>query len=800
VLKNYLKIALRNIRKYKLFTFLNVAGLVIAFTSAIFIALYVFDELNFDRFHEHAEQIYRVSQKIDPFGFTPATSSLLAARLVDEFPEIKAATRIQRMNEPVHMQSGDQVISESDYLAADNSILTVFTFPLTAGDPQQALTSPNSVVITHKMAAKYFGDQNPVGRVLHVNIRSKWYDLQVTGVLEEIPLNSDVHVDFILSWSTLYGIYDQPVGQQGEPQSMDSWNRIGAFTYVLLEPASDVENLESKFIGFIQKYMPAGFVKSIRLEPLRYIHLYHMDDTGTLRPAAILYVYLFSAISILILLIAGMNFVILSTASASVRMKEIGMRKVAGARRVDIVKQFLSESVLLAFIALPLAVLMAELLLPWVNTLFNKQFDANYFQFWPLLLVLLGITLMVGVLSGGYTALYLSGIQPLTALKNKTDSGHSRGRLRKALIITQITIFIALMVSSLVIYKQLRYVQNTQLGFDKEQLIAVDMGRSHFEKNFHAFQTDVMQNPGVVDVSAGSMLPLPRTGVIFRETTMPGHPDEKIRYHAGIVDYDFFKTLKANVLAGRVFSRDFSQDATGSVVINQMAADAFGLENPVGSLIQLQDGPKRIIGVVNDFIVSGYHKASPMVYNLNTGSPAMGSMILRLRPGNMNKTIQFLEKIWKKYAPDAVFDFQFVDQELNRQYANDRRLSKILTIFTGVAILIAAFGLFGLALFLMKRRTKEIGVRKVLGATIPDLMYLQYKEIIYMVIIGNLIAWPIAWYAMHRWLQNFAYRIDISWWIFGLAGGLALIIALLTVSWQAVRAATANPVESLRYE
>lgn len=800
MLKNYLKVALRNIRRYKIFTFLNVAGLVIAFASAIFIALFVFNELNYDRFHEHTEQIYRVNQKIDPFGFTPATSSLMADRLVYEFPEIKAAARIQQLNEPVHIQAGDQVISESDYFAADNSIFTIFTLPLKLGDQRDALTAPNSVVISQKMAGKYFGDQNPIGRVLHTNIRSKWYDLQVTGVLDDIPSNSEFHVDFILPWSLLYAIYDQRDRKPGEPHPMDSWNRIGAMTYVLLEPASHVKDLEAKFTGFIQKYIPEGFVKSISLEPLKYIHLYHMDDNGTLRPAAILYVYLFSAISILILFIAGMNFVILSTANASVRAKEIGMRKVAGARRIDIMKQFLSESNLLAFLALPLAILVVELMLPWVNTLFNSEFSANYFRFWPFILVLLGITLAVGLLSGGYTAFYLSGIQPVAALKSEAGSGRSRGRLRKVLIITQLTIFIALMVSSLIIYRQLHYIQHTQLGFDQEHLVSIDMSRAHFERNFQAFKTDILQNPGVVDVSAGSMLPLPLTGVIFRETTRPGHPDEKIRYHAGIVDYDFFETLKADVIAGRVFSRDVSQDETGSVVINQMAADAFGLENPVGSIIQLQGEPKRIIGVVDDFIVSFYHRPAPAVYYLNPRSPALGSMVLRLRPGNMHATIQFLESTWKKYAPDAVFDFQFVDQELNRQYANDRELGKILTVFTGVAILIATFGLFGLALFMMKRRTKEIGVRKVLGATIPDLMYLQYREIIYMVIIGNLIAWPIAWYAMHKWLHNFAYRIEISWWIFGLAGVLALVIALLTVSWQAIRVATVNPVEALRYE
>ena len=799
--KNYFKIAFRNLCKNKVFTLVNIIGLVIALTSCIFITLFILDELSYDRFHEHTDQIYRVRQEMGLFGYSPATSWLLAEKLVSEFPEIKATVRTQSMDDPIYFQSGEQLIKENNhYMFADNSIFDVFTLPLKIGDEKKALTAPHSMVINQKIANKYFGDENPVGQVLRVNYCAQWYDIQITGVLTDIPANSDFNVDFIISVSVPYDMHKNADRQADQPHYMETWDMISASTYVLLGPACDVKNLEEKLGEKFKLNLPNSHIQKLILEPLSDIHLYQIDDAGNRKPASVMYIYLFSAIGVLILLIAGINFVILSTASGSVRAKEIGMRKVVGARRSDLITQFLSESILLTLLALPLALITVELFLPWINTLLNKQLDANYFQVWQFILALLGITLAVGLCAGGYVAFYLSALKPISVLQSKRAASTSRAGLRKILIVTQFMVFVVLLVSSFVIHRQMRFVRETNLGFDKEQLVAIDMWQVDFKKHFNAFKRNVSQNPDVLSISAGSTLPMTTTARMFRSTTLPGNPEEKIQYNAGYVDYDFFKTLNAHTVQGRVFSLEFSQDLSESVVLNQRAVQKFGLKNPVGMLIPLEDGVKRVIGVVDDFIVSAYNETSPMIYYLKPGNDFIGTILLRLKPENISATLGFLEDKWTELAPNAVFDFQFVDEELDRQYAKDVRFGQTISMFTGLAILIASLGLFGLALFMIKQRIKEFGVRKILGASIVNLIFLQSKEIIILVGIGNVIAWPIAWVVMNKWLQNFAYRIDLTVWPFLFSGLMASVIALLTVSWQAFRAATANPVESLRYE
>jgi putative ABC transport system permease protein len=581
---------------------------------------------------------------------------------------------------------------------------------------------------------------------------------------------------------------------------MDRWEQISAFTYALLNTAGSVADLEIKMGKYFQEKLPNSYIKRLKLEPLSDIHLYNINDTGIQKPGTIIYVYLFSAIGFLVLLIAGINFVILSTANFSVRAKEIGLRKVIGAKRTDLIKQFLSESILLAFIALPLSLIAVELLIPTVNTILNKHFGADYFQLWQFIMILFGTTLTIGLFSGGYTAFYLSALSPVTTLQNKSSIGNTRSGLRKTLIVLQFTIFITLLVCSFVISRQIKYIRESNPGFEKEQLIAIDMGRVNFGSYFNVFKQEAMQNPGVVSVSAGSTLPMTETAIMFQSTYLKSNPEKVIQYWSGYVDYDFFNTLDAHILQGRVFSPDFSLDLTESVVLNKTAAKKFELNNQIGQMIQLQDGSKRVIGVVDDFIVSCYYETSPIVYYLKPGNPIIGTIVLRLSPGNMSETLNYLKNVWYKYVPDAVFGFQFIDDEINQQYEKDLRFGKIITTLTGLSILIASLGLFGLSLFMVRRKSKEISIRKILGASIKGLIFLQTKEMISLVIIGSFIAWPIAYYFMNKWLQDFAYRIEIAWWMFAIAGGIALVIALATVSIQAVKAAIKNPVESLRYE
>jgi putative ABC transport system permease protein len=777
MLKSYFVIALRNLQKRKAFTLINMSGLVIAFTSCIFITLFVLDELSYDRFHKNTDQIFKVWQKVDLFGFTPTNSWLLAGTLTKEFPEVKAAVRIQPMEDPVYFKINNEQVKEDKYMFTDNSIFRIFSLPLMFGDSKTALTIPHSVVISKRIAEKYFGVINPLGQILRTNIRSKWYDLQVTGVLEKMPANSDFNTDFMFSSLVLHEVLNKSGREAAEPHPMERWEQISTSTYILLNKGYSIEDLEVKMNGYFQKKLPNSYISKLKLEPLSDIHLYKIDETGVQKPGSVIYVYLFSAIGVLILLVAGLNYIILSTANTSVRAKEIGLRKVIGARRKDLIKQFLSESVLLAFIALPISLIAVELLLPSVNTLLAKQFGANYFQLWQLILILSGMTLIVGIFSGGYAAFYLSSLSPVTILQNNSSAGNSRGGLRKTLIILQFTIFISLMAGSIVISQQIKYIRESNPGFKKEQLAAIDMGKSDFGKYFNAFKQEAIKNPGLVNISAGSTIPLTETTMIFQSTSLIDNPESKIQYMAGYVYYNFFQTLGAHTLQGRLFSQDFSQDLTESVMLNKTAVRKFGLNNPVGQLIQLQDGRKKVIGVVDDFVASCYYETSPIVYYLKPGNPVIGTMILRLSPVNMSGTLKYLENIWYKYTPDAVFSFRFIDEEINRQYEKDLRFGKIITILTGLSILIASLGLFGLSLFMIRRRNKEIGIRKILGASLHSLVFIQTKEMIFLVVIGSCIAWPVAYYFMNKWLENFAYRIEISWWMFASAGVLALLIA-----------------------
>ncbi len=799
--KNYLIVAFRSLWRNRTSSLLNIAGLVIALTCCIFIALFIFDELNYDRYHENSKNIYRIQQKTASMGYGPSTSWLLAGTLADEFPEVKTASRIQEMNiEQVYIRSSDQFVQEENFIFADNALFEIFTLPLSIGKPTDALAKPNTVVISKNMAQKYFGGQNPIGQVLDANIRSQWYDLQVTGVLDEIPSNSNFDVDFVFSWSILYEIYDRPGRQVTESHPMETWGMISTFTYVLLEPAGDPDDLTLKLNGYFQNSLPNTYVDGIKLEPFTDIHLYQTATDGGRTAGAIHQIYLFAAIALLILLVAGINHVVLSTATGTRRAKEIGVRKVVGADRKDLVGQFISESVLLAFFSLLLALMVVALFLPWANTLLDKTLDTNYFPLWQLVAALISITLVMGLASGAYVALHLSAMHPIATMKQKVLSGYHHNYFRKTLIIIQFAVFIILMASSLTIYQQLHYIQNTQLGFDEERLIAVDLRSANFGQHYSAFKTEVLKNPNIINVSAGLTLPLLRTGAMFRDATVVGNPDQPVRYFASYVDYDFFETLNTPVADGRIFSADYASDLSESVVLNQMAVNRLGLDHPVGSIIELQDGPVRVIGIVDDWLVSFYREAMPLVYYLRPGDPLIGSMVVRIGPGQMNETLDYLAGVWNQYAPDAIFSFQFIDDALNQQYAADQRLGVLIAIFSGLSIAIASLGLFGLALFMIKGRTKEFGVRKVLGASVTGLIYMQSREMVVLVLIGNIIAWPVAYYAMNKWLQNFAYHADMSWWIFVLAGLSALIIALLTVSYQAVKAATTNPVESLRYE
>jgi len=802
MIANYFKFTIRNLLKYKKYTIINILGLAVALTSCIFILHFVFNEIYYDSFHENYNNIYRVNMDEAFLGYGPVTSKMLAPTLKAEFPQVKNSTRILANKKPMYVQQNKNTIKENNLLYADNNIFDVFTFPLKVGDKHHALEKPNSVVITQKIADKYFNNQNPVGKILHVKIESNWYDLNVTGILKDIPSNSDFHVDFMISLSVINGSDDISGKKQEENNSIGSsdWNMMNVYTFIRLQDGVTASSFESSLPAIIHKYWVHVSKKTFILEPLKDIHLYKIDNACIKQATAIKDVYIFSAIAILILIIACFNFIILSTARASIRAKEIGIRKIIGADRKELIKQFLIESIILSFISLPVALIMVELLIPVVSKLLDTNFSSTFFDMLKYVSVLFGIILLVGVFSGCYVAIYLSSFEPVTVLKNKIDGKNSHGYFRKVLITAQIAIFVGLFICSLIIYNQLRFIRNDRLGFNKEHLITIDIGNTKLEGKYEAFKNEILRNPQVVNASAGSYLPLPITQVIFLQTTLWQNPGKKIKYNLGFVDYDYFQTLKAELLKGRLFSQQYSEDLIESVVINKSAMKSFGIKNPIGSVIKLQSGSKRIIGVVDDFVVSHYKTVEPLVFELKPEMFLIGTIVIRLGSNDFQQTISSIKNTWDKYCPETNFEFHFVDNELDQQYQKDQRFGEITGIFTGLAIFIACLGLFGLSVFMIERRTKEVGVRKVLGASIWNIFFLQSKEFIYLSLIANFMACPAAYYFMNKWLQDFAYRIDISWWIFILSGGAALLIALLTVSIQAIKAATANPVEALRYE
>ncbi len=805
MLKNYLTVAVRKLLRHKAYSLINIAGLSVGMACTILILLWVQHELSFDRYHEHADRIYRLATHID-FGKWQGSLAVCnfpaGPYLERHFPEVLKAVRLRRIRDDLLVQFNDKQFFEKDIFIADESVFDVFTFPLIRGDPKSALKTASDVVITENIAKKYFGSDDPIGKIIKVENK---YPLTVSGVMANVPPNSHFSVTILVSFKALIEL--DPEGYQDK---MQNWTKgVDNHTYLLLRENCDVAELEKKFPALIERH--AGDILRILggkmaffLQPLRRIHLHSKLKAELSENGDAAYVYAHIIVALFILIIACVNFMNLSTARAAGRAQEVGIRKVLGARRGQLVSQFLGESILLSIISLMVALVLVELTLPLFSSLAASSLNLHFvsvYRFWG---GLVGLLFFVAVLAGSYPAVFLSAFQPARVLSGRYNTGLSGIRLRNILVVLQFTISIALIAGTGIIFIQIHYMQQKNLGFDKEQVLVLRVIDDSILQSFAVLKDDLKNHTGITRVALSSHVPGQAPSFIVFVPEGFTVDQSQLMDHISI-DSDFIPTMGIEIIAGRNFSSELASDHHQAILINETAARQFGWENPIGKTIDLpvrDTDPKvtkTVVGVVRDFHMESLHKMIRPIY-IENEADRFRYISLKLKPQAISNTLAFLRQKWQQIDPTQAFDYFFLDEAFDRLYKADKKLGQIFTCFTLLAIFIACLGLFGLASFATDRRTKEIGIRKALGASVSEIIWLLSKEFTRWVLVANFIAWPIVYPAMNRWLQNFAYRINIGLGTFVLSGLLALLIALLTVGYQVVKAATANPVDSLLYE
>lgn len=805
MLRNYLKIALRNLWRNKTYSAINLAGLALGLASCLLITFYVIDELSFDRFYGNADRVFRLNADIR-FGGADAhyatTPVPMGPAAVRTYPQIERMARI-RDESPGMIWKGQEKIQERQ-VYADSTLFEVLGLPLLHGNMAKALTQPGSVVITEKMAKKYFGVSDAIGKSLLVG-GTKHY--QVTGVLPDFPENSHLRAD------VFYSMTDYP------DNLSDNWLSNNYLTYFLLRPGASPVEVERQLNELYRKYAGPQALKTLgatfadlektgnsvkySLIALTDIHL-HSGREAELSPnGSIQYVYIFSAIALFILVIACINFMNLATARSAHRAREVGVRKVLGSMSRDLIGQFLTESILLSLMACTIAVLLVEMALPTFNNLADKHLTLGLLQSFYVFPFLIGIALFTGLLAGSYPAFYLSSFQPAAVLKGKLTAGMRSGRLRSSLVVFQFFASVFLVMCTLVIYRQLRFIQEKQVGFDREQVVILN---DTYGAPAKQLKEELSRISGVESTTVGGYLPVPSwrsNDTFFPEGEI--NQEKAVTMQSWDIDTDYLRTMGMQLLSGRGFRADMATDSN-AVILNESAVRLFRLQKPVGSHIaeisERETGKTReltVIGVVRNF---NYESLREQVGALSfrLGKVPQGSTSLRLRAGEIPATLDQVKQVWNRLMPGQPFAPKFMDEAFDGIYRSEQRIGTVFLSFALMAIFIACLGLFGLSAFTAEQRTKEIGIRKVLGASITQILLLLSKDFARLVIIAALLAFPLGWLAMDNWLQGFAFRVGISWWIYAVAGLLALSIALLTIASQSIRAASVNPVKSLKSE
>jgi putative ABC transport system permease protein len=787
MLINYLKVAFRSMLRNKILACINIAGLAIGLTAAILIYMWVQDELGYDRFHEHADDIYRVVRFFSGEPFPNAvTPGPLAAKLKSDYPEIVTAVRLN-LNGREIFRYGDNKFIEKKILFADPDFFRMFSFPFVKGVPEKALSDPNTIVLTEQMAAKYFKEEDPLGKSLIVNDRLSFL---VTGIIEDVPRNSHLQFDCVIPFETLRTAYGHGY--------IDHWGANSYNTYIQLQNGFPYQNLGEKILNLMSTIDPRLNAK-LHLQPVTDIHLYsgskYVGDVAG--HGDILYVRLSSLIAVIILLIACINYMNLATARSGNRAKEIGLRKVVGARKGAIVWQFMGEALIYALIAFAVSLVLVELLLPIFNNLSQKELTLDLRNNIGLYGKMLLIALVTGIISGSYPALYLSAFRPASVLKGTLVSGKRGALVRKCLVVLQFSLSVILIIGTVVVHCQLRYVQNKQLGLDRENLVYVRLQREAFTR-YDALKSRLLELSSIAAVTRTSELPL-RLGNSMAVFEWEGKdPLDEILFYVAHVDADYADVFNMKVAEGRFFGDN------NAIVLNEEAASIIGDgESVVGKTLTMLGQRMTIIGVLKDFHFKPLQtKIEPLVMYLQSNRITIlrNNMVIRINPGNMKTTLAALEESYSEIVPEIPFEYGFVDEAYDNMYRVIERMGVLFNYLSALAIFVSCLGLFGLASYVTEKRTKEIGIRKAYSASVTDIVLFLSRQFLKWVLIANVIAWPIAYIAMRRWLQTFAYRTDIGIEIFIVTSLAAFVIAIITISWQTIRAARRNPVDSLRYE
>ena len=811
MLKNYFKVAWRNLKKHKVFSAINIAGLAIGLSCFLLITLYVADELSFDRFNINANNIYRVNCDLRFNGSTlhlPVASDMTGATLKKDDPQVKDFTRVFA-NGGKQIRLGKNFVNERNVAHVDSTFFNVFTFPAIQGDTRTALSEPNSVVISASAANKYFGTTDAVGKTIETNDNGKTI-YKVNAVIKDMPENSHFNFDFLFSMKNV----NYPWG---------TYLSNNFYTYLLLQDGTDFKAFEKKnFPEYLKRYVfpeaqqmmqiknmeefeKAGNKLSYSLIPLTKIHLYSTDRDFEIKPSGnIQYVYIFSAVAIFILLIACVNFMNLTTARSANRAKEVGIRKVLGTDRGNLMGQFLFESILMVAMSLIIGIGLVNLFLPTFNHIASKSITTDALLSPVILISLIALPFVVGLLAGSYPAFFLSAFKPAEVLKGKLNLGSKSGILRSLLVIFQFATSIILIIGTVIIYHQLHYIQHTNLGFNKSQVLIINDAYA-LDKNLDAFKNEMLKTSGITSGTISSFLPVSSSRSDYTYSKDPVLTSKSgIDLQVWTIDHDYINTMGMQMATGRNFSRDFGGDST-SVIINETTAQLLGYPNPIGKKLYALNPftkappiPLDIIGVVKDFHYESLRQhIGPLCFRLGSST---GFASFKVNPANLGTLLGQVEDKWKLLAPGKPFSYLFMDDSFDDMYRAEQRVGTIALIFSVLAIMIACLGLFGLSTFIAEQRTKEIGIRKVLGADVSGIVQLLSKDFVRLVIIAFVIAAPLAWYFMNHWLQDFAYRVQIDWWTFLVAGAAALLIALGTVSFQAIKVALTNPVKSLRSE
>lgn len=791
MLKNYFLIAIRNIIRNKGYFLINIAGLSIGMACSFLILLWVMDEVNYDSFNKNFENIYRVIVNVD---FTDKQEDIavlpagLAPVLKSKYPEIKDFARVQLRNNMV-LSYNDISYNEDNVAFADPALLDIFTYPLVKGKKNYALSDPKSIVITSELAEKYFGDQEAIGKIIELNSK---YKLKVTAILKEVPANSNLKFNALIPIN-----YFTSSGEE-----LNNWNDYNYFLYLLMDNNINIDDFNSKIRTALHDNDPEksddGAPTKLFLQPLKKIHLHSSDFIAGLSGSGNLnYVYIFSIIALIILLIACVNFMNLTTARSGKRAKEIGMRKVSGAKRADIVKQFYGESLLLTFLAMIFAIAMVEFMLPTFNRLSDKEIVFNFSASHEIIFTFILITVLTGIISGSYPAIYLSSFQPIEILKSKHGSPSGKSYLRKALVIFQFTITIFLIICTSMIYKQLFFMTNKDPGYNNSHIVFLPVNENMITQ-YQSFKRELKQYKDIEYCTAGSFLPM--RGISSTSSVKwTGRQDEQIRIDFAFVDYNYLEAFELEIIDGRSFSEEYAMDDSTAYVVNEEFVRITGYEKPVGKMVSMWDMEGKIIGVLKNFHFMPMHdKIEPLIFKINPNQ--IRYIIVKVNPVNLVKTMDVIKQKWNDFYGKYPFQFFFMDQGFDSIYKTEKRMGMIFNYFTLLALFISCMGLFGLSSYMTQQRKKEIGIRKVFGASTNKILFLLSKEFTRLVLISNIIAWPIAYFVISDWLQNFAYRAAIPIWIFILAGLGTLIIALLTIIVQAFNTAMSNPVDSLKYE